>query len=1077
MKGLVLASIAVALAACTFRPPPPAPPRRTNLELGITAGELPNGLRIVLVQDPRAAELRVTMRYQVGSIDDPPDRRGIAHLVEHLMFQQVLGADTLYAHLERSATEFNASTSPDATTYVARARTSQLDKLLSIEAVRVGFRCTTISESAFVREREVVLNELRQRDEAREIWAALHAAVYPAGHPYAAPMAGTVDSVAAITLEQACAFADAHYATSNAVLVISGDLKPDQVEAALGKFLAKVARRTFTPTTEVPRVAAAGRRVDATVPIERGVVMAAWPLPADPMLRTKLRVLASHVVADAVDERVRGSVGTIELGDERAPMLAVMVRPAEGEATDDVAKKLEEGVEAAPAMFARRSDYTRFRFDQVQQTALYQLYAAFEDGETRDAQLAAWLQAGRAPQGALAAEVAGLNAMTQGEAANLAREHFAMKKAVLVTLAPREKGGGDRSARIAPAIHDLGQRRDLPDPADAHRPAAAFAARSLAHMTARELPNGMKVVLLPLTSVPTVDLRLVFARGSADEPLDKRGAALVAAHALRWDVRYLKDRLLFSAAGGSTDVDVGTDHIAFGARGLDMHLDYLLAGLRRRVRDGIYEDTTAFLEALQRETKRTSDDGAVTDAWRAAVFGAAHPYARAGLPRHASASLAVDDVARFRRTHFTPDNATLVIAGRFDAALADRWIDFLFADWTGKGAARPAGRAMPQRASIAFDDDRPQVSARISLPAAAGGRPAQLVLAEMLGGVASDLRHQLGATYGMHVALREHRLAAAYELDGRIDAARAAEVADVLRTRIAALRTLDDATARAFVMARDRVLVRLNGLSGRAHELADLAQRDVELGRVPMSDLATAAAVQKLTLDELAPALAELDLDRAAILLTGPPAQVDAAFAALGRTAVRVAVTPAAAPPPREDRRSWSDARLPVLEAAITEQRPDSDFLLTASTGVALGRHSEERITGPAVAVSAGYRFDATTTIGVQLSLAHLTGTRDVGFVTPILRPFEVTPVELGMFVQLNRGPLWGQLYAGAELSRVLDNGMVSTTTGVGLGGAGGVDVVRRGRHRFGVGIGVALELLAASNYGAAGLNLTYRRF
>src|SRR5206468_2255425 len=103
-------------------------------------------------------------------------------------------------------------------------------------------------------------------------------------------------------------------------------------------------------------------------------------------------------------------------------------------------------------------------------------------------------------------------------------------------------------------------------------------ARGFAARRTRTLANGMRVVLLPLNTVPTVDVRLVFGSGTADEGEAMRGLALVAAHALTWNLRYLNDLIPFAASGGSNAVDVGYHHTSFEARGLDMHLDLLLAG-------------------------------------------------------------------------------------------------------------------------------------------------------------------------------------------------------------------------------------------------------------------------------------------------------------------------------------------------------------------------------------------------------------------------------------------------------------------------------------------------------------------
>ena len=102
----------------------------------------------------------------------------------------------------------------------------------------------------------------------------------------------------------------------------------------------------------------------------------------------------------------------------------------------------------------------------------------------------------------------------------------------------------------------------------------------------------------------------------------------------------------------------------------------------------------------------------------AAMFGGGHPYARA-VTSQTTAKLTEGDIAQFRAARYTPDNATLVIAGRFDAALADRWIDYLFADWTGHVGPRTSERATPQPASAGLTADPPRSPAPPAAPAPA----------------------------------------------------------------------------------------------------------------------------------------------------------------------------------------------------------------------------------------------------------------------------------------------------------------------------------------------------------------------
>jgi zinc protease len=1059
--------------------------------LAISGLTLANGLRVVLVRDPQAAELQVTMRYRVGGIDDPRDHRGMAHLVEHLMFQQVLGSQSLFAHLQAITSYFNAYTSLDATTYVARATPTRLATLLSIEAIRVGFRCAGLADATFLREREVVVNEVTQRDEATEILAALSAASYPVGHPYRESVAGTVDSVGTITRDQACAFADAHYAPGNAVLVISGNVTVPEVEAALGKFLGRVARREFVPPPEV-EPAAQSQPVEIAAPLDDDAVLLAWPLPRDPQLRAQFRAVAS-VAAQTVDAEIRGRTAVLGLGDGGAPMFGILVFPASGESVKDVLDGARRGLDALPGVFGKHQirEFGEIMYDRVQQTAIHELFTSLEDGGGRDARLAAFVLAGQDPNASLAAEFQGLRDMDRAAAASVARDHLGFTHASVATLKAAAGKKRGRPTRLTPAIDDPGLRRDPPDPADAHRPVAspegspqaAPAAPGLVGMTMRTLPNGLHVVLLPVTSVPTVEIRVVFGAGTADEPAGKRGAALVAAHALTWDFRYLNDLLLFAAAGGTNQVDVGTDQTSFAAQGVDMHLDMLLAGLRRWLRDGTYDDADAVVDAMRNQTKIVSDERALTDAWRTAIYGAGHPYVAAGLVRRASPTLTIDDVERFRAAHFTPDNATLVIAGRFDPALADRWIDYLFADWEGHAEPRTARRASLQPASLAKLEELTQVHLTVAIPAVAGTRAQQLVIAEMLAEVASDVRQRQGASYGVAAQLDEARLASSYVIAGSIDAPRAAAAVELLRDGIAALHTDPDAAARAFVSARGHVLAKLGATTGSAEALASGVTREVELQRAPRSALQTAGAVRQLTIEDLGTALADLELARAAVLMRGPGPEVQAAFDVLGRTPTQIhadtteqdgddapaAVTTAV------KARERPQFRMSDLEDPLTLQGPPRSLALMLSAGHATARLIGSDTSGFMVAGDLGFRFSATNAVGLHLAIGSSTGTYTID-VSPVEHPLELVPVDVALFAQMTLyDRLWVAAFAGLHLDRVIKD-TTEWHAGIGLGLEGGVDVLRFGRHRFGVIGSLTGGLISQTGYGGFLIGVAYRR-
>jgi zinc protease len=1090
-SGLATASIAsVAIAigsACAAAPrPPPAPPGRTSLGLAISHTTLANGLRVIVVKDPGATGVQVTAHYQVGAVDDhAASAPGMAHLVEHLMFQQLLDGQPLFAHLEDAATSFNATTSFDATTFVARAPASALDRLLAIEVARLELRCQTLGEAAFAHEREVVINEIKQRDQATEVFAAIHGALYPTGHPYQHSIGGTVKTVSAITRGEACRFADAHYAPDNAVLVVSGNLGDGQIAASLGQLRTRIARRPGATQVPVPPAPRRARHFEVPAPIDDDMLVVAWPLPLEPELQARVRAIGG-ALPNLVDAEIKGQVMAVEFGDRRAPMLGLAVLPGDDETFEQAVEGTRRGIRKLPAVF-RDSGPQRIDdviFDRVQQSAIYQVYASLEDGGERDVRLAGYLLAGRDPGPALAAELRTIREMSRDEGSGLASRYLAAGAPMLVTLkASPGKKRGDRIRLRAP-VHDLGPRRTPPDPARARRPADGTAPHELAVKT-RVLRNGLQVVLLPLPTVPTLDARLVFRTGTADEPTAQRGVALLAAHTLTWDLHHIRDLFPFARAGGMRDTDVSTDRTSFSVQGLDVHLDVVLAGLRRWVWEGTYDDSAAgFVDALRRAAKRDQDQGPLTEAWRAALFGRSHPYVHAGIVRHANNALTLADAVRFREAHYTPDNATLVIAGRFDVALADRWIDYLFADWRGRAEATEPVPAALQPASIASVDDLAMAQLRIALPASAAGRAQQLIAVAMLNQIAHDVRHRLGASYAFDAQLGETRLATFYVMGGWIDAARAAAVTRLVRDRITELRGDTLAAARAFVTARAHVLAQLRSQVGSASSLADRVERDVEMAREPMSDLQTANVVQALTLDDMTDTIAALELSRAVVLMHGPAAEVKAAFDVLGRRPVypaSVAASPeraeraAPAATPAAFASAEQRVRLSDLRASLTEQPPYPTRLVMVAPGVSLlSTFVESRrieLTGYTLGAGVGYRRGWFNALGGHISVGMVNAND-----ADVPQPVRLVPIDVVGFAHLDgRGRLWGDLLLGLHLD------VVSATTtqlraGILYGVQAGIDVARLGTHRIGIGVRWATTTRSSTDYSSLSLGLVYRQ-
>ncbi len=214
-----------------------------TFELNLRRRRLDNGLEIVLNRDSSLPLVAVNLWYHVGSKNERPGRTGFAHLFEHLLFQGSQHVDTNdhFRLIQQAGGIGNGSTWYDRTAYYEVLPSHFLDLALWLESDRMGFFLPAITQEKLDNQRDVVINERRQRIDNQPYGGAfegLHELLYPPGHPYRWPVIGYVDDIEAATLNDVSDFFSAHYVPQNAVLTVAGDIDFDlafeRVEAWFG---------------------------------------------------------------------------------------------------------------------------------------------------------------------------------------------------------------------------------------------------------------------------------------------------------------------------------------------------------------------------------------------------------------------------------------------------------------------------------------------------------------------------------------------------------------------------------------------------------------------------------------------------------------------------------------------------------------------------------------------------------------------------------------------------------------------------------------------------------------------------
>ena len=254
-------------------------------KLNYTMTTLPNGLKVVFLEDHSTPIVHAEIWYHVGSKNEKKGRTGFAHLFEHMMFKgsKNVEPEGHPSWISSVGGQSNAYTTEDATVFWQTFPAQYLPLVLWLEADRMA--SLRIDEKVFKTEREVVKEERRMRVE-NQPYGRLNELIYDQAfkvHPYKHPTIGSMADLEAASIADVRDFFRTYYVPSNATLVVVGDFETKEAEALVTRYLGRV------PKSERP----VPRDIPAEPPStkERRVVLHEnWPLPAV--------VVAHHITFD-----------------------------------------------------------------------------------------------------------------------------------------------------------------------------------------------------------------------------------------------------------------------------------------------------------------------------------------------------------------------------------------------------------------------------------------------------------------------------------------------------------------------------------------------------------------------------------------------------------------------------------------------------------------------------------------------------------------------------------------------------------------------------------------------------------
>jgi len=199
----------------------------------VTTFTLDNGMEVVVIEDHRAPVVVHMVWYRTGSADEPPGVSGVAHFLEHLLFKatDTLESGEFSATVAANGGTDNAFTSHDYTAYFQRIAADRLPLMMQMEADRMNN--LRLTEEDIETERQVIIEERNQRTESNPGALAREqiAAAQYLNHRYGTPVIGWMHEMEALDMQATIDFYELYYSPNNAILVVAGDVYPDEVRA------------------------------------------------------------------------------------------------------------------------------------------------------------------------------------------------------------------------------------------------------------------------------------------------------------------------------------------------------------------------------------------------------------------------------------------------------------------------------------------------------------------------------------------------------------------------------------------------------------------------------------------------------------------------------------------------------------------------------------------------------------------------------------------------------------------------------------------------------------------------------
>src|SRR5215813_4597240 len=693
---------------------------------------LKNGLTVIIAPDHSIPAFALAVSYDVGSRDEKPGHTGLAHLLEHMMFQgsKNVGRGEHYMLILNNGGSMNGATSQDHTAYYEMLPKNQLDLGLFLEADRM--RSLSFPEKALENQREVVKEEVGLQIENKPYtrsYLAIDEISYR-NFAYQHPVRGSDADLSAATIDDLKQLFRDYYYPANATLTLVGDVNEGEALARITKYFGSIPSRppgrSRTDLTEPAHTREHRETLyDALAPSPQ--LLMAYHIPPGNTPENYAMTLLAVILGGGHSSRLY----QILVQDKQlASELEVVTDSRVGPSQFYVLATPAPGVEVQVLEQALNQELASMATHSVSEAEISKALAQIRRGLieehrsilTTARELAEFASEFHNP-GLINTTFAKLAAVTPAQIGQQARKFLVPSNRAVVITMPRESvsGQGQNAAAIgegfkSSTLEEIGSplletERLNRAPVNEHLLDIHFQKPDI-----HNLSNGLTALILEQHKVPTLTLTLWIKPGTLGDPQDLPGLASFTAAMLREGTQQNSSAQISAAmdrigATLTSSAEFGSSYTKVSVSGLAEDVDALFRLLSELV---IYPAfRAADLQRLKSQKiaemiqLHSQPDFLADERLQQALYGK-FPAGVSGPSRESVQRITTADLENFHRQYYLPGNAFLGVTGDVDAKSITEKIDKYFGRWPAGKSAGPSLASIPPASSRQlFLVDRP----------------------------------------------------------------------------------------------------------------------------------------------------------------------------------------------------------------------------------------------------------------------------------------------------------------------------------------------------------------------------------